>query len=1073
MKPGIPWSVKGIEPDVREAAKQAARRSGMTLGEWLNSTILGQAEEAQDEAHDVRHAPIKARGSTNALERTASRLEDIAEQLSMLSRRESATAQRPQRTLADEQAADQEALQRVLARVESNERQTVEAFTAVNDRLSVIGRQLAQPAKTQDAIRLEDQPAYTALEKAVRNIVEHMEASEKRNRDNFRSLQDRLSSMSAKAAAAPQDEILRQAPAFTQLESRFSELVRRVEQAETSKPQAALPDLLRKEIADLADRIDTVRETAEALANRAQTQAVQASQEELRAIEQRIIGLIREAKTSLAGNAVGPAEMQRLRGEIERLNARIDEAAQGKANGSDVQALRAAIEQLSTRVAQGPDLRPLADMDKRIVDLSQRLERSQAGPQSFPQLAELERRMADLDRKLNEALSGQHVTATELADRLADVTSRVESTEQQLTSLEAIERAVNQLFDGMEQQKEFGHKVAMEAAESAANRVAQQMAAQVQQHSEQQDQTHFSLASAPEITALQQGLHAVRQAADSADLRNQETLQAVHETLEQIVTKLTELETAAIGQRLSDAIASEPDNEPSLISSAGEVLEELPIWPDPSHDPDIPLSSFPGLAEEPRPQQENPFEPTLLGDEPEAGSAENPFDATVQAGREAMQAGAVQAETDDFIAAARKAAQSSIHQKSILGSVAPELARVSEIGSRKLMSFGFLKRRGADKAAKKPNPGLTGEIKYPPGYKPANENSSKKRKLIIMGLALLLVASAFTVNMMGGFSKVKLPAAPASIEQPVTPLSSSADEPADATESLPADDEQLDGEDPGAADDNNSQSNASSMMEKSAGQESLLQADVVDSILTSSAAPLGQSDDLAALIAGEPQSSVQQPAAEAGTTALREAAAMGNASAQFVIATRYLNGEQGAPQDDAKAAYWYGRAAAQGLAPAQYRLGTLYERGKGVARDLKAALDWYASLGNTKAMHNAAVLAASKDGQEPDYFRAYKWFSLGAAHGLKDSQFNLAVLLERGLGTKADPTEALFWYTVAASQKDADAAKRAGVLGKALGQATSVAVSERAKAWKVEVAPEAANVVSVNQPAWNASGTTG
>jgi localization factor PodJL len=62
MKPGIPWSVKGIEPDVREAAKQAARRSGMTLGEWLNSTILGQAEEAQDEAHDVRHAPIKARG---------------------------------------------------------------------------------------------------------------------------------------------------------------------------------------------------------------------------------------------------------------------------------------------------------------------------------------------------------------------------------------------------------------------------------------------------------------------------------------------------------------------------------------------------------------------------------------------------------------------------------------------------------------------------------------------------------------------------------------------------------------------------------------------------------------------------------------------------------------------------------------------------------------------------------------------------------------------------------------------------------------------------------------------------
>ena len=40
MKPGIPWSVKGIEPDLREAAKSAAKRSGMTLGEWLNAAIV-------------------------------------------------------------------------------------------------------------------------------------------------------------------------------------------------------------------------------------------------------------------------------------------------------------------------------------------------------------------------------------------------------------------------------------------------------------------------------------------------------------------------------------------------------------------------------------------------------------------------------------------------------------------------------------------------------------------------------------------------------------------------------------------------------------------------------------------------------------------------------------------------------------------------------------------------------------------------------------------------------------------------------------------------------------------------
>lgn len=40
MSAAAPWSVKGIEPKAREIAKDLARRSGMTLGEWLNTMIL-------------------------------------------------------------------------------------------------------------------------------------------------------------------------------------------------------------------------------------------------------------------------------------------------------------------------------------------------------------------------------------------------------------------------------------------------------------------------------------------------------------------------------------------------------------------------------------------------------------------------------------------------------------------------------------------------------------------------------------------------------------------------------------------------------------------------------------------------------------------------------------------------------------------------------------------------------------------------------------------------------------------------------------------------------------------------
>jgi localization factor PodJL len=42
-----PWSVKGIDPKAREVAKDLARRSGMTLGEWLNTMIMDDGEDEE------------------------------------------------------------------------------------------------------------------------------------------------------------------------------------------------------------------------------------------------------------------------------------------------------------------------------------------------------------------------------------------------------------------------------------------------------------------------------------------------------------------------------------------------------------------------------------------------------------------------------------------------------------------------------------------------------------------------------------------------------------------------------------------------------------------------------------------------------------------------------------------------------------------------------------------------------------------------------------------------------------------------------------------------------------------
>src|ERR1700738_3961598 len=39
MNSRVSWSVEGIDPSVRERAEAAARRAGMALSDWLNSTI--------------------------------------------------------------------------------------------------------------------------------------------------------------------------------------------------------------------------------------------------------------------------------------------------------------------------------------------------------------------------------------------------------------------------------------------------------------------------------------------------------------------------------------------------------------------------------------------------------------------------------------------------------------------------------------------------------------------------------------------------------------------------------------------------------------------------------------------------------------------------------------------------------------------------------------------------------------------------------------------------------------------------------------------------------------------------
>ena len=209
------------------------------------------------------------------------------------------------------------------------------------------------------------------------------------------------------------------------------------------------------------------------------------------------------------------------------------------------------------------------------------------------------------------------------------------------------------------------------------------------------------------------------------------------------------------------------------------------------------------------------------------------------------------------------------------------------------------------------------------------------------------------------------------------------------------------------------------------------------------ASDLAKGGDIAPLAPVSPVA-VELPPEGVGPQDLREAAASGDARAQFEVAAILTEG-RALPQDYAGAAIWYERAAASGFVPAQYRLGSLYENGNGVDKDLEKAKLWYeraAEAGNRMAMHNLAALYAGGAMGKQEFNLAAKWFEEAASRGMTDSQFNLGMLYARGLGVPQSLEDSFKWFGIAAGSGDADAGKARDDIARSLDAETMTRLTD-------------------------------
>src|SRR5690606_32464319 len=111
---------------------------------------------------------------------------------------------------------------------------------------------------------------------------------------------------------------------------------------------------------------------------------------------------------------------------------------------------------------------------------------------------------------------------------------------------------------------------------------------------------------------------------------------------------------------------------------------------------------------------------------------------------------------------------------------------------------------------------------------------------------------------------------------------------------------------------------------------------------------------------------------------------------QYKIGVQYYN-----TQDYTKAFKWFNKAASQGHADAQTKLGRTYEEGTGVEQDEQKAFKWFkkaAKQGHTYSQNNLGFMYNNGIGIKQNTQKAIVWYKEAAEKGYLAAQYNIGLI---------------------------------------------------------------------------------
>ncbi|MFL6688776.1 MAG: hypothetical protein ACJ8IR_01105 [Alphaproteobacteria bacterium] len=402
MQPELPWNVAGIPSEAREAARAAARREGLSVGEWMTRRILRGFPDAATDTNDnwrsnIIEAPLPPQPGPVA---PAQKTHEIIECASG-GETEAKNAHK---------AIDQQ-LETVARRMETAERNQTEnnrAMTQATTQINIAAR--------EQALAFEQMNAHVAgLAERVVRLERHVQNDGMK--DAVKALHLGLSRVADQIAQTASQSASQIAELATNVGSLTSQVVAASEKAD------AATQVVETNVTALDERIRVVERSAYSSASA--LDHTMETVEQLKADRESIDNEVRRQSTAVS----------QLKDNLDQLSGRIT------AGETEHTRLHEAVTRLHARYADNPLDQRLSGIEHVLTDIMSRVEQAEQTTASTH--GSVEQTMRELAAGFEVADQRNRDTIRELQSVVEDATSKITAVEEKLTAAHAAAVAVS------------------------------------------------------------------------------------------------------------------------------------------------------------------------------------------------------------------------------------------------------------------------------------------------------------------------------------------------------------------------------------------------------------------------------------------------------------------------------------------------------------------------------------------------------------------------------------------------------------------------------------------------------